>query len=148
MEIKNGQGFCANVNMRKETHGDEKVAAVTVSLTGISIPVEMLDEFCPMAGAKLSEILYADENPILTQLYPLTLDLELEPYSVQINRTKMPHCTLKRLSITPELGRVCTLSLQVNTLLQDNFAAPLAKAQQEDVTLQISSAQADLAAVA
>ncbi len=148
MKIENGQGFCSNVNMRKETHGDEKVAAVTVALTGISVPVDILDEFCPLSGAKLSDILYADENPILTQLYPLHLDIELEPYSVQINRTKMPHCTIKNIKVTPEIGRVCTVSVQVNTLLQDNFAAPLAKAQQEDVTLQISPAQADLAAVA
>lgn len=144
MRVENQTAFCRNVNLRKESHGEDKVAAVTIAITGIKMDAELLDELCPMSQQKLSDVLFVDANPRLQQLYPLSLDLELEPYTVQINRLRMQHCTIKGITLTPEVGRSVSVSLKVHTLMEDSFAAPLARAQQEDVRISIEPAQVDV----
>lgn len=144
MKIEDGQAYCSNIVNRKEKHGDEKVAAVSVKLEQIQFDAELLNELCPISGSSLIDTLYIDQNPRLQQLYPITVSTELEPYRVRINDVVMKHCTIKNIKIMPDVGRKLIVALQVNTLLEDQFAAPLARAQQEEVSIDIQPAQADV----
>ena len=88
--------------------------------------------------------MYVDQNPRLQQICPLKISTEYEPYEVEINDVVLSHCTIKKIVVEPNIDRKVMVSLQVNTLLEDDFAAPLAKAKQEDVRFSMRPAQVDV----
>lgn len=117
IELKKRTAKCTNMNFKPETHGDEKVERVDLSLEFLMTPDELQHLLQPHDG-DASELLWDRDDLMFPTVARLVLDIKGEGNAmVGTKNAREPKlyegATLKKITIEPLIGQNSTVRCQV-----------------------------------
>lgn len=109
-----------NLNVRRQTHGDEFVPADDIKLMLMSVPVEKITSACP----EIKQRFYDDSNQVAVgEILPLVVKHELKNIDVTIGAVKLKGVSIKKkmkINLLPDhrANVECQISVPELTLVR------------------------------
>lgn len=117
IELKKRTAKCTNMNFKPETHGDEKVERVDLSLEFL-MSADELDALLTPHSAEAGALLWSGDDLMFPTLARLVLDIKGEGVAtIGTKNAREPkaydEATIKKLTVEPMIGKNATVRCQV-----------------------------------
>ncbi len=147
MFVIKGQAEVKNINVRAEAHGDELMRAIDVKLVMVDVDAQRIDSAVPGMVATF----WKGKQPVLQEVYPLKIRHKIEnaicTLKVGRKRIKLQDAVVKKISVTPQFGGRCQVTLTVACLIGDGVLDPLHNWLKGMVAIEIVERQMELPAM-
>lgn len=156
MFVVKGQAEVKNINVRAEVHGDELMRAIDVKLVMADIEAKKMDSAVPGLVATF----WKGQQPLLQEVYPLKIRHKIENVlcTLKVGRKtvklgfkdkqgRLHEAVVKKISVTPQFGGRCQVTLTVSCLIGNGVLDPLHRWLKAVVNVNIVERQMELPAM-